>query len=68
MSNCPFNKEECSSDCALFIKPEDLNELVVNRLASIGVFNRDKGMCAFKNLALGTSRFIFEKTGANSFR
>ncbi len=68
MSNCPFKKEECNSDCELFIKPEDLNELVVNRLASIGVFNRDRGMCAFKNLALGTSRYIFENSGTSTFR
>lgn len=68
MSNCPFNREECNADCELFIKPEDLNELVVNRLSSIGVFNRDRGMCAFKNMALGISRYMFENTGSSSFR
>jgi len=66
MTNCPFQKTECATDCALYIKPEDLNELVVNRLASIGVFNRDKGMCALKNLALSSSRYIFEHT--NTYR
>ena len=68
MSNCPFKKEECTPECELFIKPEDLNELVVNRLSSIGVFNRDRGMCALKNLALGTSRYIFENSGTSTFR
>ena len=64
---CPFNNNECTSECALFIAPRDLNEIVANRLTSIGVFDRQNGMCSLKNLALGESRFIFEKSSQNSF-
>ena len=67
MKKCPFNQDECNSECALFIAPKELNELVENRLHSIGVFDRVNGMCAFKNLALGESRYIFEKSSTNSF-
>lgn len=64
---CPFNFDECTPECALFIAPDDLNEFVSNRLASICVFDRDKGMCAFKNHALAKSREIFEKSQNNKF-
>lgn len=64
---CPFNFDECSSECALFIAPADLNEFVSNRLASIGVFDRENGMCSFKNHALAKSREIFEKSQSNKF-
>ncbi len=67
MKKCPFNFDECTSECALFIAPEDLNEFVSNRLASIGVFDRNAGMCSFKNHALAKSREIFEKSQANKF-
>ncbi|EKE02020.1 MAG: hypothetical protein ACD_20C00435G0009 [uncultured bacterium] len=59
---CPFNQEECSSNCALYIDPKDLNETVKNKLASIGVISRDTGICALKNQALCMSRQVFENT------
>jgi len=63
MKNCPFKKEECNSDCALFIKSSELNEMVANRLKAIGVIAHDcDGMCSLKNMALAQSRFIFENT------
>ena len=63
MKNCPFKNEVCSSNCALFIKASELNEMVVNRLKSIGVFSCDNdGMCSLKNMALSQSRYIFENT------
>ena len=64
---CPFNFDDCTTECALFISPEDLNELVANRLTSIGVFDKTNGMCAFKNHALAKSREIFAKSQANKF-
>ena len=64
---CPFNFDDCTPECALFIAPDELNELVVARLHSIGVYNKDGGMCAFKNQALAKSREIFEKSRANTF-
>lgn len=64
---CPFQDCECTSDCELFISPDELNEFVSNRLASIGVFNRERGMCAFKHHALAKSREIFEKSQSNKF-
>lgn len=57
---CPFNKENCSSDCGLYIKSEDLNETVKNKLASLGIIDRKKGICSFKNMSLCMSRYIFE--------
>ena len=39
---CPFGNCQCTSECALFIAPDDLNELVVARLSSIGVLDRKK--------------------------
>ncbi|MBQ2871798.1 hypothetical protein IJE86_08855 [bacterium] len=62
MKKCPFNHEECSSECALFIAPEDINEHVSARLTSIGVFDKENGLCSLKGLALASSRQIFEKT------
>lgn len=62
MKKCPFNHDECTKDCALFIAPEDLNELVSARLNSIGVYDKENGLCSLKNLALASSRHIFEKT------
>ena len=61
MKNCPFNHSECNSSCALFISPDDLNELMASRLSSLGVFSKD-GMCALKTLALSGGRFMFENT------
>ena len=60
--DCPFNKEECSANCALYISPEDLNETVKNKLASVGIIDRKTGLCSIKNIALGISRYMFEKT------
>ena len=34
MSNCPFKNAPCGSDCALFIREDELNELVVNHDAA----------------------------------
>lgn len=58
--NCPFNNNKCDSSCALYVAPEELNETVRNKLASIGVIDRKKGICAFKNVSLCMSRHIFE--------
>lgn len=57
---CPFSREDCSSECALYIDPQELNEVVKNKLASIGVVDRTKGFCSFKNLSLSSMRYIFE--------
>lgn len=60
---CPFGTiKECNNKCPLYISPEDLNEFVVSRLSSIGVMERDKGMCSLRMLALSQSRAIFENT------
>lgn len=59
---CPFNQKKCTSECSLYINPENLNETVRNKLASIGVMDRKKGLCSFKNIALSMSRFIFENS------
>ena len=67
MKKCPFNFDICNPECALYIAPDDLNEFVCNRLTSIGVFDREKGMCAFKTQALAKSREIFEKSQNNKF-
>lgn len=64
MKKCPFNNDECSKDCALFIAPEDLNELVSARLTSIGVYDKEKGLCSLKGIALSSSRFMFERTSS----
>lgn len=63
MKNCPFKNDICSQDCALFIKTNELNETVANRLKSIGVISYDcEGLCSLKNMALAQSRYIFENT------
>jgi len=63
MKNCPFKNEPCNSECGLFIKSSELNEMVANRLKSIGVISCDcDGICSLKNMALAQSRFIFENT------
>ncbi|MEI8390593.1 MAG: hypothetical protein WCG23_12015 [bacterium] len=59
---CPFNSGECSSGCALYISPDELNEVVRNKLASVGVINREKGFCSFKNISMCLNREIFERT------
>ena len=63
MKNCPFKNEVCTDECALFIKTNELNEMVANRLKSIGVITCDSdGICSLKNMALAQSRYIFENT------
>ena len=65
MKNCPFRKQKCDNDCALFISMDELNETVANRLRSIGVItatDEAQGLCSLKNLALAQSRCIFENT------
>lgn len=59
-SFCPFNGKQCSRECAMFIDPQDLNEVMRNKLASIGVLCRDRGICSLKNLALCMDRVLYE--------
>lgn len=63
--SCPFNQDVCSKDCALFIDTNDLNELLAARLSSLGVLNREKGVCSLKTLAMSSARYIFENTVTN---
>ena len=58
---CPFNSGECNSSCALYISPTELNEVVKNKLASVGVINRENGMCSLKNISMCMNRQIFEQ-------
>ena len=63
MKKCPFNNTTCDESCALYINTKELNEMVANRLKSIGVITSDgDGICSLKNMALAQSRFIFENT------
>lgn len=63
MKSCPFKNTQCDETCGLFIKETELNEMVLGRLKSIGVFDSEnKGMCSIKNMALSQSRYIFENT------
>jgi len=59
---CPFNSGECSPNCALYISPDELNAVVRNKLASVGVIDREKGFCSFKNISMCLNREVFEKT------
>ncbi len=60
---CPFgSNRECNNTCPIFISPDSLNEFVVARLSSIGVMDREKGVCSIKMLALSQGRAIFENT------
>ena len=67
IKSCPFNKTECTSECALFIDVADLNELLAARLASLGVLDRENGMCSLKTIAMSASRYIFENTSTKRF-
>ncbi len=67
IKKCPFNFDDCTRECALFIAPDDINELVASRLTSIGVYDKQHGMCAFKHHSLAKSREIFEKSQSNKF-
>lgn len=62
MRKCPFNNSQCDDTCGLYIKLDELNETVANRLKSIGVISTNGGICSIKNIALAQSRFIFENT------
>lgn len=62
IKTCPFKNQECTPECALFINPSDLNELLAARLSSLGVIDRENGMCSLKTLAMSSSRYIFENT------
>lgn len=64
MKKCPFNNSECSKECALFIAPDDINEHVRARLTSIGVYDKEKGLCSLKGIALSSARFMFERTSS----
>lgn len=61
VKSCPFNHEECTKDCALYIDPDELNEVVRNKLASIGVIQRGQGICSLKNLSLCVNRILYEE-------
>jgi len=58
---CPFNSGECGPNCALYVSPDELNEIVRNKLASVGVINREKGFCSFKNISMCLNREVFEQ-------
>ena len=64
---CPFNHGECNKECGLFIDAADLNELLAARLASLGVLDRENGMCSLKSIAMSSGRFIFENTSTKRF-
>ena len=66
MLECPFNKDICNDTCSLYIKPEDINENMLNKLASIGVFSRNEGTCSFRVIALAQARSLYENTNTNS--
>lgn len=61
---CPMNNNNniCDKNCALYISPDELNEFVMNKLASLGLLKRDEGICAYKHMALCMGRNIFENT------
>ncbi len=63
--SCPFNQGACSKECSLFIDTNDLNELLAARLSSLGVLNRENGICSLKTLAMSSARYIFENTVTN---
>jgi len=65
--NCPFNHGNCTSDCALFVDATDLNELLAARLASLGVLDKENGMCSLKTIAMSAGRYIFENTSTKRF-
>ena len=65
--DCPFNHGNCTKDCALFIDANDLNELLAARLSSLGVLDRENGMCSLKSLAMSSGRYIFENTSTKRF-
>lgn len=67
IKKCPFNKDICTNECALFIDVENLNELLAARLASLGVLDKDNGICSLKTIAMSAGRYIFENTSTKRF-
>ena len=67
IKHCPFKHDVCSCECALFIDANDLNELLAARLASLGVLDRENGMCSLKTIAMSSGRYIFENTTTKRF-
>ncbi|MDD3150356.1 MAG: hypothetical protein PHV68_05940 [Candidatus Gastranaerophilales bacterium] len=68
VKKCPFNKEDCTAECAMYIAPDDLNETVKNKLVSLGVLiSRNEGICSLKNIALSLDRHMFENTSVGTF-
>lgn len=67
IKNCPFNHGTCTTDCALFIDANDLNELLAARLSSLGVLDKENGMCSLKTIAMSSGRYIFENTTTKRF-
>lgn len=67
IKKCPFSGGDCTNECSLFIAVEDLNELLAARLASLGILDRDNGICSLKSLAMSTGRYMFENTSTKRF-
>lgn len=67
IKNCPFGHGTCTADCALFIDANDLNELLAARLASLGVLDKENGICSLKTIAMSMGRYIFENTSTKRF-
>jgi len=67
IKNCPFQQQICTSECALFIDAENLNELLAARLSSLGVIDKENGMCSLKTIAMSAGRYIFENTSTKRF-
>lgn len=67
VKNCPFSQGICSAQCALFIDNNDLNELLAARLASLGVLDKENGICSLKTIAMSAGRYIFENTSTKRF-
>lgn len=67
IKDCPFNHGTCTCDCALFVDASDLNELLAARLSSLGVLDKEGGMCSLKTIAMSAGRYIFENTSTKRF-
>lgn len=67
IKHCPFQDKICTNECALFIDAADLNELLGARLASLGVIDKDNGICSLKTIAMSAGRYIFENTTTKRF-
>jgi len=67
VKKCPFNRDICDNECALFVDGAGLNELLSARLASLGVLDKENGMCSLRTIAMSASRYIFENTSTKRF-